>query len=332
MNNRREMIIALGACALTTPLASLAQLQAKIWRVGYLTSRSRQSELEFVTYQRLLPSMRDLGYVEGKNLIIESRFADGKAERLPALAVELVGLPVDVIVANGTPATRAAQQATKTIPIVMIGAGDPIGSGFIATLARPGGNITGLTNMSVELGAKRLELLVGTVPKITRIAVLLNSSNPTRGPNFEAVQNAGRKLRVPVVPLEVGTLEDIELAFSTMMKQRGIALVLQSDQLFSQHRSQIVALAAKAKIPAIYGTVDLVEAGGLMSYGMRSDNSDNSHRVATYVDKILKGAKPADIPVEQPTRFELAINMKTAKALGIKIPNSILVRAETVIK
>ena len=326
MKNRRKLVIVLGAGALAAPFGSFAQQQGKIWRVGYLTSSAGMGSV----IQAIRQGLRDVGYVEGKNLVIEWRFADGKAERLPALAAELIGLPVDVIVTSGTPATSAARQATKTIPIVMVGTGDPISSGFIATLAKPGGNITGLTNMSVELGAKRLELLVATVPKITRIAVLLNASNPTRGPNFESVQVAGQRLRVPVLPFDVRTLEEIEFAFSMMMKQRGIALVLQTDQLFSQNRSQILALAAKAKIPAIYGSVEFVEAGGLMSYGSLA--SGNLGRVATYVDKILKGAKPADIPVEQPTRFELGINMKTAKALGIKIPSSIMVQATKVIE
>ncbi len=311
------------------PLRSFAQQQGKVWRVGFLAVR-RPVSLDSDVFGALPQGMRELGYVEGKNLVIEWRFADRKIERLPGLATELVQLNVDVIVTAGTPATSAAQKATATIPIVMGTASDPVGSGFIKSLARPGGNITGLTYIPGEVSPKQLEMLLTMVPRLSRVAVLVDSRDSSHAEILKSVQAAAQMTRAKILPVEARTPQEIERAFSAMVREKAGAVLVVSGGLFNQQARQIAELAVKKQLPSISTRGEYAEVGGLMSYG--TNFREGFRRAATYVDKILKGAKPGDLPVEQPTKFELIINGKTAKALGIKIPNSILVRADKVIE
>jgi putative ABC transport system substrate-binding protein len=329
MNNRRKLVIALGASALTAPFGSFAQQQSKIWRVGFLTTRRIES-LDSDDYGAFPRGMRELGYVEGKNLLIEWRSADGKSERLPGLAAELVQLKVDVIVAAGTPAISAAQRATATLPIVMGSVGDPVGSGFVQSLTRPGGNITGLSILTGDLGSKYLEMLLSMAPKLSRVAFLLNPDNASDRISLSNVQAAAQKLGIKFLPVEARTVQGIEHAFAMMGQQNAGGGVVGGDGYFVQQGGQIAELAVKKRLPSVSPYRGYVEAGGLMSYG--SNVADSYRRAATYVDKILKGAKPADLPVEQPTKFELFINRKTAKALGLTIPQSLLISADKVIE
>ena len=329
MATRRKLLVALGA-ALAAPLASFAQQQGKIWRVGLLAQR----HVDFVDadyiYGPFRQGMRELGYVEGRNLVIEWRSAEGKSERLPELAAELVRLKLDVLATQGTIPAQAAQKATTTIPIVMIAMGDPVGSGLVKSLARPGGNSTGLSAMTVELGPKLLEMLRVMLPKATRVAVLVNPSNAANKRWLKDVQDAAPKVGIKIQPVEAGTPQEIADAFAVMARQNAEALVVPQEPFFLQQKNQIVELAAKHRLPFIGGDGEYVTAGGLMSYG--TSLRENYRRAATYVDKIFKGAKPGDLPVEQPTKFELIVNMKTAKTLGIKIPDSILVQATRVLE
>ena len=327
---RRRLLIALGAGALAAPLSSFAQPQGKIWRVGFLSARSRPDSLDSTDYGAFVRGMRELGYVEGKNLVIEWRFADGKLERLPGLAAELVQLKVDVIVAAATPATSAAQKATTTIPIVFGSAGDPVGAGLVKSLARPGGNITGLSNLNVDIGPKRLEMLLAIVPKLSRVAVLVHPDNPNHTTLLQNIQAAGQTRGVTILRAEARTPQEIDNAFSLIRQQNAGALLVSLDPLFQQQKSQIAELTAKHRLPSMTADRIYAEAGCLMSYG--SSIADLFRRAATYVDKIFKGAKPADLPVEQPTKFELIINRKTAKALGLTIPQSLLIMADKVIE
>jgi putative ABC transport system substrate-binding protein len=272
--------------------------------------------------------MRELGYVEGKNLAIEGRFADNQPERLPELAAELVKLKLDVIVTTGMLPALAAQKATTTIPIVMIGNSDPVGSGLIKSLARPGGNITGLTTITGDLEPKRLELLLDMVPKLSRVAVMVNPTNPAQFTALESVQAAGQKRRVEILRSDARTPQEIDNAFSSIRQQNAGALIVLLNPLFQQQRSRIAELSAKHRLPSMTGDRLYAEAGCLMSYG--SNLTDGRRRAATYVDKIFKGAKPGELPVEQPTKFELVINRKTAKALGLTIPQSLLLRVDSV--
>jgi putative ABC transport system substrate-binding protein len=329
MNNRRKLLIMLGAGALAAPLGSFAQQQGKIWRVGFLSLR-RPASLNSDFYGAFLQGMRDLGYVEGKNLVIEWRFADGKLERLPELAAELVKLKVDVIVAAGPQAISAAQKATVTIPIVMATAPDPVGSGFVKSLAHPGGNITGLSNISADISPKQLEMLLSIVPKLSRVAVLVNPTNSSHATVLKNVQGAAQRIAVTILSLDARTPQEIEKAFSAMAREKAGAVIVARDGLLIQQARQIAALAVKYRMPSIHGIREYVEAGGLMSYG--PSLTDNFRRAATYVDKIFKGAKPGDLPVEQPTKLELIINGKTAKALGLTIPQSLLISADKVIE
>ena len=278
----------------------------------------------------LVRGMRELGYVEGKNLVIEWRYADGKYERLPGLATDLVKLKVDLIVAGTTPPTRAAQQATKSIPIVMTAVADPVGSGLVASLARPGGNITGLAILTIDTGAKQFDLLVQTLPKLSRVAVLLNPDNETMEAMYKNVHAASEALKVRTFPVPARTPEQIERAFVVMKQERAEALVVLGDAFFFGQHGQIADLVARARLPAIYSVQKYEEGGALMSYGI--DVAEHFRRAAVYVDKILKGVKPGDLPVEQPTKFELVINLEIAKALGISIPQAILMRADRVIE
>ena len=327
MNNRRKLVIALGASAFASPLSSLAQPATKVWRVGFLVFRGRPDSLETDPFGGFLRGMRELGYIEGKNLEIEWRYAESKSERLPGLVAELLQRKVDVIVAAGTPVIHVVRKATTTIPIVMTTADDPVGAGFVQSLARPGGNITGITILAIELDPKRLEMLLSMVPKLSRVAVLMNPSNRA---NIKNLETAGQKLGVKILAAKARTPQEIDGAFSLMHQQNVGALIVLLDPLFQQQKAQIAELAAKNRLPSMTADPIYVEAGCLMSYGSSLDYT--FRRVATFVDKIIKGAKPADLPVEQPTKFELIINGKTAKALGLKIPQSLLVMAEKVIE
>ena len=268
--------------------------------------------------------------MEGKNIALEQRFDEDREERLPALAADLVRLRVDVIVAAATPAVKAAQQATTTIPIIIVHTADPVGLGFVASFALPGGNITGLSSLSPELSGKRLELLKEAVPKLARIAVLWNAANPGTRIAFQELQDAARVLKLRVQSLEVRQIEDLAPAVKAVTGQRPVGLVTLLDPLVVSQRARIVELAAGKRLPAMYPTKDFVEAGGLMAYG--PDLVDSYRRAAIFMDKILKGAKPANLPVEHPTKFNFAINLKTAKALGIRFPPSIMVRADQMIE
>ena len=283
-----------------------------------------------VFYGPFRQGMRELGYVEGKNLVIEWRFADTHYERLAGLAAELVQMKMDVLVAGGNDAPLAMQKATTKIPIVIASASDPVGSGLIKSLARPGGNITGLSTISNDLGPKRLEMLLGMVPKLSRVAVLVNPANTVHTRSLKKVQAAAQKLGVKILPVEARTAPEIENAFSVMAREKAGAVIVERDALFNQQVRQIAQLAMKHRLLSITGVREYVEAGGLMSYG--PNNADGFRRAATYVDKIFKGAKPGDLPVEQPTKFELFINRKTAKTLGLTIPQSLLISADKVIE
>jgi putative ABC transport system substrate-binding protein len=305
-----------------------AQQPAKIPRIGFLSATSLS--IISARIEALRQGLRELGYVEAKNIVIEWRSAEGKADLLPALAAELVRLKVDIIVAAGTSDTRAAKEATTTIPIVMTQDTDPIGTGFVASLARPGGNITGLSTLAPELGGKRLELLKEIIPKLSRVAVLGTSTRTGNAQSLKEVELAAGAFKVQVQYLDVLDVKDIETAFRAATKGRSEAvLVLQSPVTFSQ-RPQIVDLAVKSRLPAIYPQTEYTEAGGLMYYG--ANTPDLFRRAATYVDKVLKGAKPADLPVEQPTKFEFVINLKAAKQIGLTISPNVLARADKVIK
>jgi putative ABC transport system substrate-binding protein len=330
MRTRREFLIAGGAglCALATPLASFAQ-QAKVWRIGILSVRSRPDSLVGDNYGAFLKGLRELGYIEGKNIIIEWRFAEGRYERLPGLAAELVDLKVDVLAVINTAVIRAARRATSTIPIVMLTSSDPVGSGFVASLARPGGNITGLSNVGRDIAPKYVELLTVMVPKLSRVAVLLNPANTQHRPILDNIQTAAVRAGIKTFPLEAETPRKVESAFASMVQQRAGAMIVANDALFTDYLPQIVGLAARNRMPAMFPFRDWVEAGGLMSYGQ--DFADSYRRAATYIDKIFKGAKAAELPVEQSTKFELVINRKTATALGLAIPQELLLRADEVI-
>jgi putative ABC transport system substrate-binding protein len=275
-------------------------------------------------------ALRELGYVEGKNIIIERRYAEGKSDRLPVLAAELVGLGSDVIVSSGPTATRSAKEATSTIPIVMMFDDDPVGSGFVASLARPGGNITGLSTLSPEISGKQLELLKETVSKIARVAVIGTSNRQGTAQALREVEVAAQALAVKLQYLDIQNPENIEGAFQAAGKGRADALLLLQSPVFNSHRAQIAELALKSRLPATYPRREFVEDGGLMSYGVRFIDLDR--RAATYVDKILKGAKPADLPVEQPKKFEFIINLTAAKQIGLTIPPNVLARADKVIR
>jgi len=268
--------------------------------------------------------------VEGQNFAIEERWAEGRAERLPDLAADLVRLKVDVIVTGSTPGARAAKQATTKIPIIAVVVGDPVGTGLVASLARPGGNLTGLSDITVDLSAKRLELLKEVAPTASRVAVLWNPTHPTNPLQLRETQVAAQALGLTLQPVVVGSSDELERAFAAMMRERASALLVLAETLTLLHRRRLADLAAKNRLPAMYPFREQAEAGGLMSYG--PSIPDMYRRAAVYVDKILKGAKPADLPVEQPTRFELVINLKTAKALRLTIPPSVLIRAEEVIR
>jgi len=328
VTTRREFIGTLTGALLAAPLAAEAQQAGKVRRIGYLDMGSAARSRPY--FEAFRQGLHDLGWVEGQNIAVDVRFADGKADQLPTLAAELVRLRVDVIVTSTTPATLAAKQATTTIPIVIGFVADPVGSRIVASLARPGGNITGWTHLGVELRAKHLELLKEAVPAATRFGVLWNPANQVHKPALKAIEVAAQQLKVELYPVGVQDPKEFESTFSALIGKRVEALVVFPDGMFLAQTPLIIALAARSRLPAMYGVREYTEAGGLMAYGA---NLSDMHRLgATYVDKILRGAKPADLPVEQPTKFELVINLKTAKALGLTIPQSLLQRADEVIQ
>jgi len=327
VNTRIAAFIAL----LTLALVHLAEAQqpTKVPRIGYLQSPPPSAVA--ARTEAFRQGLRDLGYVEGKNIVIEWRFAEGKLDRVPALVAELVRLKVDVIVTGGAILTRAAKEATSTIPIVMAQDSDPVGNGFVASLARPGGNITGLATLTPELSGKRLELLKEIVPKLSRVAVLGTSTQPGNAQQLRETELAAGAFGVKLQYLDVLDPKDIETAFRAASKGRADAvLMMVAGAVAAAHRTQIVELAVKSRLPTMYPQNTYVEDGGLMSYGVSFTDLDR--RAATYVDKILKGAKPADLPVEQPIKFEFIINLKAAKQIGLTIPPNVLVRADKVIK
>jgi putative ABC transport system substrate-binding protein len=325
MRKSLSLLIIIVALASGAAIAE-PQQRTKVHRIGYLASASGLGPLEEAFRQGL----RELGYVEGKNIAIEYRLAQGKLDRLFDLAAELVRLKVDVIVTPSTLDAVAAQRATRTIPIVMAASGDAVATGLVASLARPGGNVTGLTALARELSGKRLELLKEAVPGLSRVAVLWNAANPDKARDLEEIQVASRPLGLQLQSLEVRAPNDLESAFRAANSKRVGALFTLTDTLTITHQSRIVDLATKRGLPTLFQTRDFVDAGGLMSYG--PNDADLYRRAATYADKILKGAKPGDLPIEQPMRFELVINLKPAKKIGLTIPPELLIRADKVIK
>jgi len=307
---------------------AVAQLPGKVYRIGYL--QAPPASAVATRTEAFRQGLRDLRYVEGKNVVIESRFAEGNLDRVPQIVAEFVRLKVDVIVTGGSFATGAAKEATSTIPIVMTQDSDPVGNGYVASLARPGGNVTGLSTLAPQLSGKQMELLKETVPKLLRVAVVGSSNRSGNAQSVKETEHAADALRVKLYYLDILTPKDIEPAFRSAKNQNADALLVLTGPLVTSQRSDIIRLAAKNRLPAIYDRAEFVEDGGLMTYSVSS--TDLFRRAAHYVDKILKGAKPGDLPVEQPTKFELVINLKTAKQIGLTIPPNVLARADKVIK
>jgi putative ABC transport system substrate-binding protein len=325
MKTRREVISALGAGALAVSLAAFAQA-VKSYRIGFLSSEAPSDPSQAKRLELLKSGLRDLGYVEGKNIVIEIRWAEGLYERLPALASELVGLKVSVIVTSGTKASIAAKNATATIPIVMGSTGDPIGLGFTTSLARPSGNVTGSTNLGPELGTKLLELLKEAVPRITQVAYLINPADrPTYLP---AIQATARSFNLTLPVFEAQAPKQFDSAFAEMVKARCDAVVVQGDTLFGVNVQTVARLALKHRLPSASAINEFAEAGGLITFG--PDRLEGYRRAAAFVDKLLKGAKPGDLPIEQPSKIELVINTTTAKSLGITIPQTLQLRARLI--
>ena len=330
MDRRRFLLISLVG-GLAAPLAAEGQQAGKVYRVGSLNTHASSDPQIQTALDVFRQALRELGYVQGQSIAIEYQWGEGKSERLPDLAAELVRLKVDVIVTwGGVPSAQAAQRATTSIPIIMTAVADPVAAGLVDNLARPGGNITGPAAISHELVGKELELLRELVPKVSRVAVLWNPVNPGNVHQLRAAEAAARVMGVRLQPVEARDPGEIDRAFAAMARERAGALLVALDQVFYDQRHRIADLAAKNRLPAVYGLRPFAEAGGLMTYG--ATRSYFPRRAAAYVDKILKGAKPADLPVEQPTSFELVINLKTAKALGLTIPPALLTRADQVIE
>jgi len=326
--SKKIMLTILATAMFALVNLSEAQQATKIPRIGLLLTGTLSSSS--YSLEAFRNGLRDLGYVEGKNILVEYRYAEGKPDRLPSLAAELVRLKVDVIVTTGTPPSQAAKTATTTIPIVMALISDPVGAGLVASLARPGGNITGLSSISQDLSGKRLELLKEAIPKVSRVGVLYDPNDPAKVAEFKEIEVAARPLGVHLQSLEVRSLDELESAFKAATRGKATALLVLPTTILSTRTKQIAELAAKNRLPTMFATSQYMDAGGLMSYG--PDYADLWRRAATYVDKILKGAKPADLPVEQPMKFELVINLKTAKQIGLTIPPNVLARADKVIK
>jgi putative ABC transport system substrate-binding protein len=327
--DRRTFLGTLAGSLFAAPLAAEGQPAGRVPRIAWLGGQARETAHPYVqAFQR---GLKDLGWIEGQNIVIEWRFSGGRAELLPDLAAELVRLRVDLIVVPSSPTALAAKNATKTIPLVTVAVGDPVALGLVASLARPGGNITGLTNsVGPEIAGKQLELLKEVVPKVSRMAVLWNPNTRGNGLALRETEIAARALGLELQPLEARSLNDFDRAFAAMTAKRAGALLVLGDVMFSTHRNRLADLAAKNRLPAMSAARESVEAGWLMSYG--PNTPELFRRAAAYVDKILKGAKPGDLPIEQPSKFELVINVKTAKALGLTMPPSLLQRADEVIQ
>ena len=328
MMDRRTFISALAGGWLIAPLRAPAQQPGKVFRIGWLGSRSVIKTPPL--WEVFIAGMRELGWIEGQNFTVEHLLSEGHSERFPALAAEFVQRKVDLIVTAGTPPTTAAKNATATIPIVFFFVGDPVGSGFVASLARPGGNITGLGGLGSGVYTKQLELLKEAVPKATRIAMMINSSFPLHTIYRAEVEPVARSMGVTLTPVEVRMPEDIDGAFATIAREKVNALLILGQPFMFGEREKVARLALEQRLPSMIGFGELAQAGVLMSYG--SKLVDDVRRVPYYIDRILKGAKPGDLPVEQPTRFYLTVNLKTAKAIGLTIPQSILLRADEVIQ
>jgi putative ABC transport system substrate-binding protein len=327
-SGRAALLMLLAVGVLLVPLVAEAEQVGKIYRIGWLhpTSPSTNPQWDEAFRQGL----RDLGYVEGKNMVIEYRSAEGRYERLPELATDLVRLNVDLIVATASPATKAAIQATSAVPIVFVNVADPLATGLVHSLGRPGGYVTGFTTDPTEMTGKQLELLTQIIPKLSRVAAFENTSNPYHRVRAKEAEGAARALGVQLKIVEVRRPSDFGAAFASLTRGRADALLVFSDAMFAQHRAEIIDLAAKRGLPTVFAGREAAEGGGLAAYG--PDRRYVHRRAAAYVDKILKGAKPGDLPVEQPTKFELVVNLKTAKALGLTIPPSLLLRADQVIE
>ena len=328
MHRRRFLLTSLAGAFAAPRAAGAQQHPGKVARIGFLSPTLSTTAPHVLEAFR--QGLRDLGYVEGQNIIVEYRWAEGRAERLPVLAAELVSLKVDVIVASGTPAPLAAKNATKTIPIVMASAGDPVETGLVASLARPGGNVTGQTTLTPDLGGKRLQLVKELLPGVSRVAVLWNAANPYTVLLVSQIEAAARTLRVQIQSLEVRGPDDFENVLPTAISGGAGALIVVDDPLTVSYRTRIVSFASQRRLPAMYGFREFAEAGGLMALG--ANLPDLYRRAAIYVDKILKGVQPADLPVEQPTKFDLVINLKTARAIGVTVPPALLLRADHVIE
>ncbi len=327
----RRVFLAAAAGIVAAPLGAEAQQAGKVAHIGVLGDTSPPVESRGSGHAAFRDGLRDLGYVEGRNVTIEYRWGEGERERLPELAADLVRSRVDVILALGPASARAAKSATTTIPVVFVGSGDPIAEGLVTSLARPGGNVTGVANIAgLDIVGKRLELLKEVVPGVTRMAMLWNPSNPSHAPALKEVPGIAQSLRVELRAIAARGPEDFDGAFATMRKSRVGGLLVLADGIFVLHAARLISLSAEGRLPTVYGNRSLVEAGGLMSY--QGSFVALYRRAAILVDKILKGARPTDIPVEQPTQLELVINLKTVKALGLTIPPSLLLRADEVIQ
>jgi len=326
--NLKFCVLALNALFLAVCFSVQAQQPAKVWKIGVLVSTSRV--LNASREDNLWQGLRQLGYVEGKNVVMEYRYADGQLDRLPRLASELVGLHVDILVVSGTRAAVAAKQATATIPIVLAGVGDPVQAGLVSSLSHPGSNVTGLSRLSPDFIGKRVDLIKEVVPKANRVVALSNPDNPAQVANLRQVNIEARALAIDLETVTARNPNEFESAFAAATKERADALLLMPDALFHTYPSKIVELAAKNRLPAMYDRSDFVEAGGLMSFAINIE--ELSRRAAGYVDQILKGSNPANLPVDEPIRYDLVVNLKTAHALELAIPSSVLARADKVIR
>jgi putative tryptophan/tyrosine transport system substrate-binding protein len=325
---RREFITLFGGILAAWPLAARAQQPAKIPRIGFLGNSTATMEANLIGPLR--DGLRELGYEEGRNVIIEFRWADGKYDQFPALVAELLAAKVDVIITAGTPATLAIKKATSTVPLVFIAVGDPVGTGVVPNLGRPGGNITGLSSIAPDLEGKRLELLREVVPKLSHVAFFLNPANAFHTASMRQARVAAQSLGIKLQPMEVNKSEQLDGAFASIVKEKPDALLILADRVFLHNRKRMMEFAIQQRLPSVNAYRELVEAGGLISYGPSYE--DMHRRAAVYVDKILKGTKPADLPIEQPTKFTLLINLKTAKTLGLTVPPTLVARADELIE
>jgi len=325
---RREFITLLSGIVAAWPLAARAQQPAKIPRIGFLGNSTATMEANLIGPLR--DGLRELGYEEGRNVIIEFRWADGKYDQFTALVAELLAAKVDVIITAGTPATLAIKKATSTVPLVFIAVGDPVGTGVVPNLGRPGGNITGLSSIAPDLEGKRLELLREVVPKLSHVAFFLNPANAFHTASMRQARVAAQSLGIKLQPMEVNKSEQLDGAFASIVKEKPDALLILADRVFLHNRKRMMEFAIQQRLPSVNAYRELVEAGGLISYGPSYE--DMHRRAAVYVDKILKGTKPADLPIEQPTKFTLLINLKTAKTLGLTVPPTLVARADELIE